>query len=559
MIWSQFRRPTLWWMAGLLALAAFVRLRGIRFGLPYTQARPDETAIIDPVRVLLAGHLPHFYDYPWLFLWMVAIAYVGYFLWGAATSTFPSMSAMLATWPVHWEPFFLIPRAISAIAGTASVIIVFRLGRQVRDGRTAIVSALFFTFAFMHVQGSHFGTTDVVMTGLIVSAITLLIDAHRTRTRALFVAAGLVAGLAAATKYNALILVVPMLASHLLHVWDAPEPRRNAWLNSGILYFSVAFGLAFAIGVPFVVLDRGPFLDAMHELAHALRVGDTRMDLGNGWLYHLTFSLRYGMGIPLLVTGLAGAALLLWLEPRTGLLLLSFPLAYYGVAGSLRLLFVRYAMPIVPFLCVTAAYLVCRSAQWIASRISARGGQGSVLSAALTALLAMAVVWSSVTRVWAFDRVMSSTDNRVVVAQWFFDHVPSGETVVQTGSRYGLVQFWDRRFPYKEWRWDGVRQLFLLDGTKRFSNSDRPDWIIIQDSPLPSSTQPVVKEVMADGYVRAAEFPAFTSSEDLVYDQQDAFFVPLAGFAHVVRPGPNFSVYKSKSVAPARDPRAVRQ
>jgi hypothetical protein len=490
---------------------------------------------------------------------MVAIAYVGYFLWGAATGAFSSMSAMLASWPVHWEPFFLIPRAISAVAGTVSVLLVFRLGRQVRDGATAIVSALFFTFVFMHVQGSHFGTTDVVMTGLIVAAVALLIDAHRTRRRGLFTAAGLVAGLAAATKYNAVILVVPMIVSHLLHVWDAPEPRRRAWLDTGILYFSISFALAFAIGVPFVVLDRGPFLDAMHELAHALRVGDVRMDLGNGWLYHLTFSLRYGMGIPLLVAGLAGAGLLLWLEPRTGLLLLSFPLAYYGVAGSLRLLFVRYAMPIEPFLCVTAAYLVCRSAQWIASRISARAGQGSVLSGSLATVMAMAIVWSSVTRVRAFDRVMSSTDNRVVVAQWFFDHVPAGETVLQTGSRYGLVQFWDRRVPYKEWRWDGVRQVFILDGNKRFSNADRPDWIIVQDSPLPSATQAIVKEVMADGYVRVAEFPAFSPSEDLVYDQQDAFFVPLAGFAHVVRPGPNFSVYKHEAVVPGRESRAASQ
>ena len=65
-------------MVGLLALAAFLRLRAIQFGLPHTQARPDETAIIDPVRTLLSGHLPHFYDYPWLFLWIVALAYVGY-------------------------------------------------------------------------------------------------------------------------------------------------------------------------------------------------------------------------------------------------------------------------------------------------------------------------------------------------------------------------------------------------------------------------------------------------------------------------------------------------
>jgi hypothetical protein len=545
MNWSQFRRPTFWLLAGLLAIAAFVRFRGIRFGLPYTQARPDETAIIDPVRVLLSGHLPHFYDYPWLFLWIVALAYVGYFLWGAATGMFQSMSAMLASWPLHWEPFFLIPRVISAVAGTLSVLIVFRLGRQVRDDATAIVSALFFTFASLHVRGSHFGTTDVVMTGLIVAAVVVLIDAHRTRRPGQFLAAGLVAGLAAATKYNAVLLGVPMLVSHILNVWDSPlTRRRDAWLDPGILYFSIPFAIAFAVGVPFVVLDRAPFLDAMHELTHALRVGDVRMDLGNGWLYHLTFSLRYGMGVPLLIAGLAGAVLLLWREPRTGLLLLSFPLAYYTVAGSIRLLFVRYALPIVPFLCVTAAYLVCGSATWMASRVARSPVQLKLVTAAVAAVLAAAIVWPSAADVWGFDRIINATDNRVVVAQWFFDHVPAGTTVLQTGSRYGLVQFWDRRFPYKEWRWDGVRQVFILDGTKRFSKADRPDWIIMQDSPLPSTTQPIVKEVMTDGYIRVAEFPAFSPSEDLVYDPQDAFYVPLAGFDHVVRPGPNFSVYK---------------
>src|SRR5262245_28790228 len=426
MISSQFRRPTFWLLAGLLAIAAFVRFRAIRFGLPYTQARPDETAIIDPVRVLLSGHLPHFYDYPWLFLFLVAVAYVGYFLWGAASGTFHSMTDLLASWPVHWEPFFLIPRAISAVAGTLSVLIVFRLGRQVRDTSTAIVAALFFTFAFMHVRGSHFGTTDVVMTGLIVAAVGLLLEAHRTRSRRAFLAAGSVAGLAAATKYNAVLLAVPMLVSHLLNMWDSPGHRREALLDAGIFYFSVPFALAFAIGVPFVVLDRAPFLDAMRELAHALRVGDVRMDLGNGWLYHLTFSLRYGVGIPLLVSGLAGAALLLWRDSRTGILVLSFPVVYYIVAGSLRLLFVRYAMPIVPFLCVTAAYMVSCAANGLAARLWQPAKRVPALSTALTAVLALAVVWSSVTRVWAFDRIMNATDNRVVVAQWFFEHVPPG-------------------------------------------------------------------------------------------------------------------------------------
>jgi hypothetical protein len=167
-----------------------------------------------------------------------------------------------------------------------------------------------------------------------------------------------------------------------------------------------------------------------------------------------------------------------------------------------------------------------------------------LVASVLSAALAMAIIWPSASDVWKFDRIISAIDNRVVVAQWFFDHVPPGDTVLQTGSRYGLVQFWDRRFSYKQWRWDGVGQVFMLDGGRRFSREDRPDWIIVQDSPLPSTTQPIVTEVMADGYVRAAEFPAFSPSEDLVYDQQDAFYVPLAGLDHVVRPGPNFLVYK---------------
>src|SRR5258707_1255592 len=164
MIWSQFRRPPFWLLAGLLALAAFVRFRAIGFGLPYTQARPDETAIIDPVRTLLSGHLPHFYDYPWLFLSIVAIAYLGYFVWGAASGTFHSLREMLASWPVHWEPFFLIPRFISASAGTLCVLVVFKLGRLLRDDTTGVVSALFMTFAFLHVRSSHDGTTDFTMT-----------------------------------------------------------------------------------------------------------------------------------------------------------------------------------------------------------------------------------------------------------------------------------------------------------------------------------------------------------------------------------------------------------
>ncbi len=96
-----------------------------------------------------------------------------------------------------------------------------------------------------------------------------------------------------------------MIASHLLTVWDAPvDGRRAAWLDPRIAIFGGAFLVAFAIGVPFVVVDQARFLDAMRELAHALRTGDVNLETSNGWWHHLVFSLRYGMGLPMLTAGI---------------------------------------------------------------------------------------------------------------------------------------------------------------------------------------------------------------------------------------------------------------
>src|SRR3982750_3261804 len=98
---AAFHRPAFWALTLIVALAAAVRLRGLSFGLPHTQARPDETVIIEAARLLLSGTMPRFYDYPWLFIWLTSLAYVGYFLWGFAQGAFHSLAEMVASWPTH--------------------------------------------------------------------------------------------------------------------------------------------------------------------------------------------------------------------------------------------------------------------------------------------------------------------------------------------------------------------------------------------------------------------------------------------------------------------------
>ena len=125
-----------------------------------------------------------------------------------------------------------------------------------------------------------------------------------------------------------------------------------ALLDARAIWFGVPFVLALALGVPFVVADAGRFWAAMGELAHSMQFGQGELNPENGWLHHLTQSLRYGVGLPLLLTGMAGAIALSVRQPTTAALLFAFPAAYFAVAGSFGNLFFRYMIPIVPFLVV---------------------------------------------------------------------------------------------------------------------------------------------------------------------------------------------------------------
>ncbi|MGC4083801.1 MAG: glycosyltransferase family 39 protein [Vicinamibacterales bacterium] len=536
----------------VLAVAACARFWGLGFGLPHTQARPDETHIIEASRLMLSGRLPRFYDYPWLYIASVSVLYLGYFVWGAITGSFHTVADMVASWPAYWAPFFLLSRALAATFGTVTVYVVYRIGRRLWGDVAGLVAATFLALAYIHARDSHFGTTDTALTFFIVVSVGLLLSAHETGSQRRFALAGLVGGLGAATKYNAVLLIAPIVVSYVLHVALSSD-KTAAARDPRLFTYGLPFLAAFGVGIPFVVFDYDNFRHAMKELQNSMAVGDPRLGLQNGWVHHFRYSLRYGMGVPLLAASIVGAALLIVRTPAIGLLLLAFPLAYYGVAGGVRNLFFRYTIPMVPFMCLTAAYGVSTIAEWIGRRAQHPRARVAI-PLAIACLLTAAIVAPTAISTWRFDRIVSRTDSRVVLANWFAEHVPPGSSVLQSGSRYGLAQF-PRDLKYSEWIWDGFSLMFRVN---RRPATGQPDWIVVQDSPLPSSTQQLVTDLLARDYVLVATFKALSLHNDLVYDRQDMFFVPFSGLEFVTRPGPNFAVYARREVAFDVKPTAPR-
>ena len=108
---------------------------------------------------------------------------------------------------------------------------------------------------------------------------------------------------------------------------------------------------------PYTLLGFERFIDATRMVQQGMQTGSGFADLGTGWTYHLVFTLRYGVGLPILVASLVGLVITLRQDWKHALLLCAFPIAYYWVAGSSLWVFARYMVPMVPFLCLLAAVI----------------------------------------------------------------------------------------------------------------------------------------------------------------------------------------------------------
>ena len=273
----------------------------------------------------------------------------------------------------------------------------------------------------------------------------------------------------------------------------------------------------------------------MQLVQQGLRTGLGFADVGYGWTHHLTWTLRYGVGVPLMAASLAGLITSGYEDWRRTLLLCAFPIAYYWVAGDSRWVFARYMVPVVPFLCLFAAVAIV----WVGRHITytKRGVPRALITAGLTAV----VVAPSASRLFQFDRLVARTDSRVVAAQWVHEHVPTGSSILQNGSVYGKTQF-DETYRYEEWNEIQVP----ADAFAR----TRPDWIILHESPLGRYVEQSVSMLVRTQY-ELLEYVQGSGSvyAGNVFDLQDALYVPYADFRDVSRPGPDIRIYRNRGSA----------
>lgn len=454
-------------------------------------------------------------------MYAVALAMVPYFKYAKYTGWIRSEYRFLQSISSNPAPLFFAARLISAAAGTASVWVIHRIAWRVFDRTTAIVAAAFLALAYLHVRDSHFGVTDVSAALFVLLALLACVSFAESGNIADLIRAGVMTGVATATKYNAALIALPILWTI---VSDPTHRSARDIIKRAALLTAVA-ATAFLLLAPYTVIEFTAFIRSLNSISSHL-AGGHGPNVGRGWWVHLTSSLRHGVGTPELIAGVAGLAWAIWKSPRIGIMLALFPLATFIAIGGGLTVFARYALPIVPFLSLGAAYATTEAVRALTAWVRRPQWQP-----ALVWLTALVVIAPSAVSVWQFDRLLAVEDSRVLAARWIKGHFPNGATIGETERRWNRLSFGgDGALPAK------------YDAMVLTPLTADPDVIVVAMSPLqPAGLPSEMTPERLSRYTAAME----TSSPERpgsTYDWQDEFYVPLAGMSHLDRPGPRITV-----------------
>jgi dolichyl-phosphate-mannose-protein mannosyltransferase len=516
-------------LGAIVLLATALRIWGIDYGLPHPLARPDEERIANMALRMLSDRTlgPGEFIYPSLQKYLCAAALEAHFAILRLSGRAPTMADFIE-WVtvVHPRLYYRTCRLVSVLTGVATVPLVFALGRGLSgQRRVGLIAALLLAVCYLHVRDSHFATVDVTMTFFTTLSLCLALAAARTGRMAAFAAAGLAAGLAAATKYNAAVVCVAVLAAGWARVREHRDERRAA---AGWLPAAAAAAIAgFLIGVPFAIRERDRMLGAMAMVSRALYAGQGP----TAFLVHAVDSLPGGLGWPLYLAGLAGIARAAFRRRPEDWVWLSFAIVFYVMIGPVHWVVPRYVLPLVPLFVVAAAQL--------AFDLTSRSRP---LRACAIVLLAAPTLWRSI----QYDRVASRPDTRVLAADWIADNVPARSRIamcegygmpVLHGKRPGRMPFLPK--PIACWR-------------AELASLNAPYLVTHEHPRLGWAPSGHYRGALDERWRPVATFSPFSGASvgDAHFHGGDAFYIPYTGLDAVTRGGPVVTVWEKSDPAP---------
>jgi len=377
------------------------------------------------------------------------------------------LTRFVAEWVqmAKYDQITLVGRTMSGLFDLAAAWMLYLLGKRLYDRRTGLLAASLYVAAVLPIQLSHYFAVDSFSTVFVIASFyfgLLALPLERfeeklgLRHLIYFIIFGCLVGLAGACKVSVLpVFGIIILAGlvRLIMGWRKPGFRSllftilAGWILSGLLT-----ALIFRIFQPYAFMGPGFFgidlnknwLKVLTEVTDQV-AGKSEWPPNHQWTnqpfsYAWTNMVLWGLGLPLGLAGWAGWAWAGWRiwkgDWQRHLLPFAWVLAYFVWQNAQFWRYMRYFLPIYPFLILFAAWALINifdltsesrksllahgknfRAQFADRNKTWKGAAGAL---AIGVILIATYIYA-----FAFTRIYNRPISRIEASRWMFENIPA--------------------------------------------------------------------------------------------------------------------------------------
>lgn len=433
-------------------LALTLRLYNLNWD-SYLHLHPDERAIVMytmPLKIpsSMSEFLnpqstwnPHFFAYGSFPLYLLKISSL------IVYPLFPTS--------ISYDGITILGRTLSSLFDIGTLIVLFFLARKLFGKTIGFLSSFFYSISVLPIQLSHFYAVDTALTFFILTTIYFLLLFYEKPTFKKAILIGIFFGLSLATKISASVLLSSILIAlaadfaliflkqpHKPKMWFPHIPKFLKRLFLYTFLIACSTGITYAILMPYTFLDFSEFqrqtIEQSRMTHDAFTFPYTLQYVGKiPYFYELKNIFYFGMGPILSIFSILGTFIFTFITLRNikrkddskEIILLVFFWVYFLVIGNFAIGFMRYMLPLYPFLCLFASLAIYKLFVFSKRKI---GELPTFITYCL--LLIALLIWP-----FSFLSIYSKPTTRLVATQWILQNIPKGKTIA--------IEHWDDPLP----------------------------------------------------------------------------------------------------------------
>ncbi|MBN2135309.1 MAG: glycosyltransferase family 39 protein [Acidobacteria bacterium] len=528
-IWAEHKHEILLFI--LLIILLIPRLMSVGYGLPHLYDIDESYVVPKVVTMMEDGTLNHkYFKYGGTYYYIMFAVFTVYFLLKHAP--------VIPFAQLHSVPlgqFYEVARIVNSCIGIFSVLLVYLIGKKVRDKDTGLAAAAIVGLSLSHFLNSVTVRMDILVMLLTSAAFYFIWNIKEKGEKKDYIWASVFITFAGGTKFYGFFMFISLIFAHFL------RKNKKGFSNKNLVLAFVITAVVFIMTNPFIILDYTTFMRDFSHLAEQIIGANEHWSSLNTTPANRYMQFMFFNGIGWLAGALFLAALLKFLvkpDRDKGLLLL-FPFVHFFMLIGSRQVHHRFMLAALPYIAILTVMFL---REIIDSYLQKRK---TIVYWSIVILLLIQPAWKIIENTAVFIKPTTSEQ----AYDWMLKNIPlssalyiQGFTVRPEEGKYtfdyfskpGLVKAKDLREPGKGYNyiiirnWEG-RPDYLLDQhvqnmteeIARFSpingKTSGPDLSIYRVRPVPSYEFSKGKGVLDFSIQKNYQIPIGIPKEDAIY------------------------------------------